>query len=179
MVMGVLFALVIEATGSILASMLVHFWVNASSVVVMYVYPMLYKVAQSYYNMYKEYGNETMATALENFYGDMTLNAEEWVQQMMGASANLTLTVPQVLVLYGPQALIMSVLAFFVYKKLAIRNGNWYRICESFKPQSRKAADNDTEEEPKQRMVTIPLIVGILIGVAFMVVYEILLQSAM
>jgi len=178
-VMGILFAFLIEATGSILSTMLVHFWINASSVVMMYIFPKLYEIAQAYYNMYKEYENEAMASMLEAAFGDMTLPASEWVHQMMGSANNLQLTVPQVLTMYGPQALLMGVLAFLVYKKLAVRNGNWYRICASFKPQPKKVAENSTEEEPKQRMITIPLVFGILIGIAFMVFYEILIRKVM
>ena len=164
--------------------MVVHFWINASSIVLMYIYPKIYKIAQAYYKMYKEYGNEALAAALESTFGDMSMPAEEWLKQMMGTAGNLTLTVPQVLVMYGPSALIMGILAFLVYKKLATRNGNWYRICAGFKlqPKVRKTETEpeviQTEAEPKQRMITVPLVIGMLIGVAFMVFYEIMLYRA-
>lgn len=177
-VLGIVFALLIEATGSILSTMLVHFWTNAGSVVLLYVYPKLYKLAQSFYNMYIEYENKAMVSLLENTFGDMTLPADEWLRQMMNSSALAELSVGQVLTLYGPQALIFSILAFFVYKKLAIRNGNWYRICSYFKKQKSVTAE-DTEETPKQRMLTVPLAIAILIGVAYMIVYEILIQRNM
>lgn len=176
-VLGVLLALVIEATGSILSSMLIHFWINAYSTVIMYLNPILYKRAQSIYNMYKEYGNEALATALEGEWGDLSLTVEEWMQQIRGGG-NLQLSVPQVLMMYGPWALIMSVLAFFVYKKLAIRNGNWYRICASFKLQPKTSETEEEAQQEKQGMITVPLIIGVLIGVAYMVFYEILLQRA-
>ena len=186
-VLGIVFALLVEATGSILSTMLVHFWTNASSVVLLYIYPKLYDIAKAYYNMYKEYENETMAVMLENTFGDMTLPTKEWARQLMDSTANLQLTVPQVLSLYAPQALIMGVLAFFVYKKLAIRNNNWERICACFKEQSKMPeTKNDvmteiqaSEEVPKKRMVTIPLVIALLLGTAFMIYYEILLQRNM
>ena len=176
-VMGFTFALLIEATGSILSTMLVHFWTNAGSVAMLYLYPKLYEVAQSFYNMYKEYGNESMASMLEASFGDMTQPANEWVRQMMSSAALLELSVPQVLILYGPQALFMGALAILVYKKLAMRNGNWERICSYFKKQPNQKEDNiSLEVVPKQRMITIPLVIAIVIGVAFMIVYEILVQ---
>ena len=186
-VLGFIFALLVEATGSILSTMLVHFWTNASSVVLLYIYPKIYDFAKAYYNMYKEYENETMAAMLENAFGDMTLPTKEWARQMMESTANLQLTVPQVLSLYAPQALIMGVLAFLVYKKLAIRNNNWERICACFKKQSQvPEAEPDAmaetavlKEEPKIRMVTIPLLITLLLGIAFMIYYEILLQRNM
>lgn len=179
-VMGIIFALLIEATGSILSTMAVHFWTNAGSVVMLYLYPKLYEVVQSFYNMYKEYGNESMASMIENTYGDMSQTSAEWIRQMMSASQSLELTVSEVLMLYGPSALVMGALAFLVYKTLAKRSGNWQRICALFQ---RKPIKNENEEvtvvleaEPKQKMVTLPLVLAILIGIAFMVFYEIVVQ---
>ena len=180
-VMGIIFALLVEATGSIISTMLVHFWTNAASVVMLYVYPKLYEIAKNYYNMYKEYGNVTMASMMEETFGDMTLSAPEWTRQLMESAANIQLTVPQVIILYGPQALIMGVLAFFVYKKLAIRNSNWERICASFKKQPDvMIEDLSAGEVPeKKQMITIPWIIASLLGIAYMIVFEILLQRNM
>ncbi|MBQ7863916.1 MAG: CPBP family intramembrane metalloprotease [Lachnospiraceae bacterium] len=180
-VMGIIFALLVEATGSIISTMLVHFWTNAASVVMLYVYPKLYEIAQNYYNMYKEYGNTTMASMLEETFGDMTLPATEWTRQLMESAANIQLTVPQVFFMYGPQALIMGVLAFFVYKKLATRSGNWDRICASFNKQPVVTTEElpELEVKEKKRMVTIPWIIASLLGIAYMIVFEILLQRNM
>lgn len=179
--MGIIFAFLVEATGSILSTMLVHFWTNAASVVMFYIYPKLYEVAKNYYNMYKEYGNTTMAAMMEETFGDMTLPATEWTRQLMESAANLQLTVPQVLTLYAPQAVIMGVLAFFVYKKLATRSGNWERICASFKRQQAVAEEEAPEGDgaEKNRMVTIPWIIATLLGIAYMIVFEILVRRNM
>ncbi|MBP3610494.1 MAG: CPBP family intramembrane metalloprotease [Lachnospiraceae bacterium] len=177
-VMGIIFALVIEATGSILSTMLIHFWINAGSVAMIYLYPKLYEVMQAFYRMYKEYGNEEMAAQLELSMGDMTLSSREWMQQMFETSEALPLTVPDVLLVYGPMAGIAGVLAFLVYRKLARRNGNWEKICGFFgRKQSEAAGMAATlEVQPKQRMVTIPLVLGIVVGIAFMVFYEIVIR---
>lgn len=187
-VMGILFALLIEATGSILSTMLIHFWINAGSVVMIYLYPKLYEVARSFYRMYVEYENTEMAEMLEMSFGDMTLTSSEWMQQMMASSDELLLTVGDVLSLYGPQALIMGILAFFVYKKLACRNGNWERIRGMFGRKQGAEANTaayasgaaavTVEIQPKQRMVTAPLVVAIIIGIAFMVFYEVVMRMA-
>ncbi len=179
-VMGVLFALLIEATGSILSTMLIHFWINAGSVTLMYLYPKLYEIMKSFYNMYVEYDNKEMAEMIELAFGDMTLSSSEWMQNMLVSSANLDLSLADVLILYAPQALVMGVLAFFVYKKLATRNGNWERICGFF-AKSTVTKEEETlnlEVVPKQKMVTLPLIFAILIGVAFMIFYEIAIRMA-
>lgn len=176
-VMGIIFALLVEATGSIISTMLVHFWTNASSVVMLYVYPKLYEVAKNYYNMYKEYENTAMASMMEETFGDMTLSAGEWTRQLMESAANIELTVPQVITLYGPQALIMGILAFFVYKKLATGSGNWERICASFKKQPDATEDLLVGEVPeRKRMVTIPWVIASLLGIAYMIFLEFLLQ---
>ena len=73
-----------------------------------------------------------------------------------------------------PQALIMGILAFLVYKKLAIRSGNWDRIRSYF---TKQPVSQDVEGAgTKERLITIPLAVAMVIGVAFMIVYEILIQ---
>ena len=184
-VMGILFALLIEATGSILSTMLIHFWINAGSVVMIYLYPKLYEFMQAFYRMYKEYGNEEMAAQLELMLGDMSLTSEEWMQQMFASSEELLLTVPDVLLLYGPQALVMGALAVLVYKKLAVRNGNWERICGMFGRKKEAATGEETMEgtvtlevRPKQRLVTVPLVIGIVIGIAFMIFYEVVVRMA-
>lgn len=182
-VMGIVFALLVEATDSILSTMLVHFWTNASSVVMLYLYPKLYQLAQSFYEMYREYGNETMATMLETAFGDLTQSAEEWTRQTLEAASMLELTVPQVLTLYGPQALLMGAAAVWVYRKLAIRSGNWERICSSFRTQKPLREESETsvtlEIEPKQRLITIPLVIALVIGIAYMFLFEVLIQRTM
>ncbi len=177
-VMGILFALLIEATGSILSTMLIHFWINAGSVVLIYVYPKLYTVVQSFYRMYLEYDNKEMADMLELAFGDMTLSSSEWMQKMFESSEQLTLSIGDVLFLYAPQAVIMGILAFFVYKRLAVRNGNWERICGFFRktPVDTAALEVTGEVQTKQRMITVPLVIAIVVGVAFMVYYEIVIR---
>lgn len=181
-VMGIIFALLIEATGSILSTMLIHFWINAGSVAMIYLYPKLYEFMQAFYRMYQEYGNEEMVAMLEASFGDMTLSSSEWMQQLMASSAELTMTISDVLVLYAPQALVMGALAFLVYKKLAVRNGNWERICGYFRKQPEQSLNGEAmvtwEVEPKQKMVTVPLVIAIIIGVAFMIFFEVVMRMA-
>lgn len=175
-VMGVLFAMVIEATGSILSTMLIHFWINAGSIVLMYLYPKLYEVMKAFYKMYVEYGNTEMAELLEQAFGDMTLSSAEWMQNLLTASAEVTLSVPEVLGMYAPQALIGGILAFLVYKKLAVRNDNWQRICGFFRRKSQEELFAEGMTQKKQRMITLPLAFAIALGVAFMIFYEIVVR---
>lgn len=176
-VMGIVFALLIEATGSILSTMLIHFWINAGSVVLIYVYPKLYEIAKAFYNMYVEYENAAMAEMIREAFGDLTLSSGEWLNQMLEASSSLQLTVTDVFILYGPQALVMGALSVWIYKIIAVRNGNWEKICGFFSRQNREQQEEVSLEEPsKKKMITLPLIVAIIIGVGFMIFYEILMR---
>lgn len=180
-VMGIVFALLIEATGSILSTMLIHFWINAGSIVIIYLYPKLYEVMQAFYRMYKEYGNEEMVKVLELTFGDMTLSSAEWMEQLLASSSELVMTLPTVLSMYAPQAVIMGILAFLVYKKLAKRCGTWERICGFFRKQPHLQTEDNRmtgEVQEKKRMITAPLVVAIVIGLAFMVLYEIVIRMA-
>ena len=60
----------------------------------------------------------------------------------------------------------MSFLAYLVYKKLAKRNGNWERICEFF----------GKKKEDAKPILTVPLMLGIAIGVVAMFFYELRLR---
>ncbi len=165
-VMGILFALLIEATGSILSTMLLHFCINAWSVVMVYLLPKMYEMLKAFYEMYKSYGYEDVAKEMELLIGDFSLGASEWIQQTMAASETVDITIGSVVYVYGMPAVGMSFLAFLVYKKLAKRNGNWERIC-SF-------VGNKKEDAPS--IVTVPLMIGIAIGVVSMFFYELALR---
>jgi hypothetical protein len=77
----------------------------------------------------------------------------------------------------------MGVLAFFVYKKIAVRNGNWERICGFFRkqpvvPVGEEEIGITLEVQPKQKIVTVPLVIAVIIGIAFMIFCEVLLRLA-
>ena len=165
-VMGILFALLIEATGSIFSTMLIHFCVNAWSVVMIYSLPKAYEMLKVFYEIYKEHGYEEIAKELEFMIGDFSLTASEWIQQTMKASETVELTIGSVVYVYGMPAITMSFLAYLVYKKLAKRNGNWERICSFI----------GNKKEDAQPIVTIPLMLGIAIGVVAMFFYELQLR---
>lgn len=163
-IMGCVFALVIEATGSILSTMLIHFCVNAFSVVAIYLYPSLYEICKALYRMYLDMGETELAETFATAFGDMTLTGDEWLSQMIATPVELTFV--DVIVLYLPSAVAMGVLAFLVYRYLAQRNGNWERIRGFI-------GEKKEEAEP---LATIPLMIAIGLGVLFMFAYEMLLR---
>jgi len=161
-VMGIVFALLIEATGSILSTMLIHFAVNAFSVVMIYVYPYLFELLKWCHQEYQKMGMTEVAQMLEEAFGDMTISGHEWMAQMMNTPTELSLGL--VLQTYLPSAVLCGVLAYWVFRTIATRTGNWERICGFV----------GKKKEDAPSLFTTPLKVAIAVGVVFMFVVELL-----
>lgn len=160
--MGIIFALLIEATDSILSTMIVHFCTNATSVVTVYILPKLYKV-------------------METIYG------EEYTDTLTSTTANMKVDTATLRTV-GIYALISSCLAFIVYKTIAKRNGRWEYIKGIFKgnKSSEQVAganntdlgyssplDDESTQVQSKKLVTPSLIIGILICIVLMIINEI------
>jgi membrane protease YdiL (CAAX protease family) len=102
--MGIIFALLIEATNSILSTMIVHFIINGTSVVLLTVYPKLLQL-------------------LQNMYGADQYNAKEIMNEIKnGTKATVDLAyVAQ----YAIFAAFITVLAFIVFRMIAKKNNRW------------------------------------------------------
>lgn len=165
--MGIIFALLIEASDSILATMIVHFVINGTSVLTMGLYPKL-------------------ATLLEQFYGKDKYNAKELIAAMKdGASQGLDASY---IMLYGLGALIPTILAFIVFRNIAKNEGRWEYVKGIF----RKNSDINTSTHPSptiteeilynnsedivrnngRRILTVSLAFGIAICLGLMVINE-------
>lgn len=107
--MGIMFVLVVEATGSIFASMIIHFVVNANSVVVSYFYTNVLKLSE----------NELAQSA--------SIMAEFQTLQIVLVTAVLVAA-----------AVIGLVLAILVYIWLCKRNGSLERIKQMVRKPGRK-----------------------------------------
>lgn len=163
-VMGIVFALLIEATGSILSTMMIHFAINGFSVVVMYLYPSLYEIMKAFYKMYLDAGDTYMVEMIETSFGDMTLTGDEWMTQMFNATVEVGFA--DVLMAYLAPAIFSGFLAYWVFRTIAIRNGNWEKIRGFF----------GQKKEDAKPIVTIPLMIAIAIGVVFMFLIEMLMR---
>lgn len=95
-VMGMVFCLIIEATDSILSSMILHFCVNASSVVIL-----------SLMDLLSEHFPQEFGEALK-----LTDGMEK-------------LSLLSVLRTYLPMAVIGVVAAFVIYRQIAVKEGRW------------------------------------------------------
>ncbi len=169
--MGIVFALLIEATDSILATMIVHFFINGTSVVIMALYPKLFQF-------------------LETLYGSDKFNADELMKSMNSGILD-DMTLGYIIQSYGITAVITTVLAFIVFKTLAKNSGRWEHVKSIFKRNNRgvvgySQTDNYTVEgdislqdsfyeipQTKRKLITVSLITGIIICVTLMLVNEI------
>ncbi len=182
--MGIVFALLIEAADSILATMIAHFFINGTSVLLVALYPKLFKI-------------------LEELYGSEKFNADELINAVnSGISDNMDFG--YIIRSYGITALIATVLAFIVYKTIAKNSGRWeyikgiftgnwnretvgYNQINGYNQTDRNSAwdvdnrlsiNNDYETSyKKRRLWTFSLIAGIIICIALMLVNEFYVQD--
>lgn len=106
--MGVIFALLIEATDSILSSMVVHFVINGNSVVLTYLLPKFQKMAQQ-------------------LYGDK-MSEEMLSAQVAYSTQQILLTI----LVYGFIALFTTTLAVLLYIAIAKYCNRWNAVKEIF-----------------------------------------------
>jgi len=202
--MGIIFALLIEATDSILSTMIVHFLINGTSVLIMYLYPKLVQI-------------------FEKVYGPSYFNSSETLDSIQ---ASLPLDFSSVILTYGLPAIVGTILAFIVYRAIAKNSGRWDFIKGIFRKDGnvnltpwddtedalgyrgyngnadyngynqmgnynyvddvwnnfngeygdRNMEGNEPPYQRKQRLITISLLIGIVICIALMISNEILSQ---
>lgn len=112
-VMGMVFGLIIEATDSILSSMILHFCINASSVVIL-----------SLMDLFSEYFPQEFGEALEQ------------AENMGGMSLG------SVLRTYLPMAVIGVMAALVIYRQIAVKEGRWEIVKAMFAHGKEKTGKN-------------------------------------
>jgi len=112
-VMGMVFGLIIEATDSILSSMILHFCINASSVVLL-----------SLMDLLSEYFPQEFGEALEQ------------AENMEGMSLG------SVLRTYLPMAVIGVMAALVIYRQIAVKEGRWEIVRAMFARGKEKTGKN-------------------------------------
>ena len=131
-VLGVIFALLVEATGSLLSSLIVHFMINSSSVWLLELSRHLYAA-------------EEISGAAETF------------------SRNEILTTLEV---YTFLAVICGALAYGVFVLIT-------KVCGSSQHMGLVVHGEDRQEGTSRKVVTASLILGIVIALAYMILFEI------
>lgn len=134
--LGVYLAFLVEATGSIFSSMLAHFTLNFTSVVISFLLPYLYEML----------GIPETAGSQQVELGGLAsgMGSSELMVFLMG------------IMVWAVVAIGTTCAAFGLYMAISKINGRWAYVKGMFK--------NGTGE----RLITVPLVLGILIAFAFM-----------
>lgn len=163
--LGMIFALVIEATGSILSTMVLHFCINAGSTLIVYLYPVLHNLMKMSYRFAENEGMGAELAAMKEILGDVNMTTSEWIQYLM-ETADTSRGFLETVLTYAPSAVFWSALAFLMFRYIAKRNGNWEKICGFFGKPAKGS----------RSLLTVPLVAAIAIGVVAMFFYELMLR---
>lgn len=145
LVLGILFALLIEATGSIWASMIGHFMINANSVIMLKV-------------------SEKMMEGMA-----MTEAGADYNQIM--SNVNDTRMLQMVIIVYTVIACVTTALAWGIWVWLAKHNNNLHKfpmLAGISGTDTRNTVEKNTAIKP----IRIVLVIGIAICLGFMIYYE-------
>lgn len=183
--MGIVFAFVIEATDSILSTMIIHFIMNGWSITLLYAIPRLFKYLNNMANDAIARGDQELANSITKLIGK-----DVDFEQVFQASGNAVLSdmnFIDILRTYGLMALLGGVLAFLIYRKIAKNTGRYEYIKSLFSKNKkyRREEDNNIysdvnkgEGKVKARaLFTLPLWIAIAICVFSLVINELTLQG--
>lgn len=163
-VLGCILPLVIEATDSILASMVIHFTINANSTIWMYLLP---KVMQWAEDMMQSAAKES-GVSVQDIMGDAAQGGS--VSEIANAVGNDKMALLASMRLYAVIGVVTGVLAFLVYKAIAKNAGRWEILCEKFGRSSGGESEGNVQTgEAKERLLSLPLVIGIVLCLAMMV----------
>ena len=189
--MGIIFALVIEATDTIASSMTMHFIINGNSVVLLYLLPKLLDWLQTIYQNAVASGETELADMIINNLGGANFSMDTIMLEATEISCN---TLGMVLRTYGFSALVGGVLAFIVYRAIAINCGRWEHVKSLFvrKNSNNLKTEENTftlsyvEEKPTSnervsfwKIWTWPLTIAVVVLVINMILNEIITRGVL
>jgi hypothetical protein len=146
--LGIIMALLLEATGSILSTMILHFCFNSFSVVMMSALPYIYK----------------------NILGMSEAQYENALSQSASVGAGEALMSVAVLL---PIAAVGGALAVLLYYAIAKLNGRWYYICFLFSKKTKE----QRKTFPKPRLIFVTTIVAFVLTFAMCVLEELYVRG--
>lgn len=151
-VFGICFALIVEATDSIWSTIVIHTLVNGVSCVSIYVMPKLFTLLQQLYNTAMAEGDTMTMELITQFAGTDDLSVEGFMDIATGSlsKAEILMSIKSSAV----PALIGAILAFFLYRCIAVRCGRWEHIKAMFTRKSRRV--NDTESDQLSTDTAVP-----------------------
>lgn len=163
-VLGCILPLVIEATDSILASMVIHFTINANSTIWMNLLP---KVMQWAEDMMQSAAKES-GISVQDIMGETAQGGS--VSEIANAVGNDKMALLASMRLYAVIGVVTGVLEFLVYKAIAKNAGRWEILCEKFGRSSKDESKGNMQTgQTKERLLSLPLAIGIVLCLAMMV----------
>lgn len=174
-VFGILTAVLIEATGSIIPGMCVHIFMNSMSLIYAYVFEKLQNLARSLYYQAIEEGNTVVAEMLNNaYYLEESSNDSGKLSEALEVLSKDDLI--QIGLWYVVPAIIGGLLVYLIIRHLAKTSGRWDYLKWIFARKGKKAKyeaeservltlDYGTPDVPyselrKQSMFSFPLVLS-------------------
>lgn len=137
-VMGMIFCLIVEATDSIFSSMIIHFVINGSSVVMLYVLPVIQRFAKDFG------GADTSAFTTD-------------ISQV--ESRQLLITI----LFYAVYAVFATVLASLVFVAIVKHEGRWEQVKAMFRRKRKEEVEPPSLVRTELRSPAMYVAVGILL----------------
>ncbi len=170
-VIGIMFCLLVEATDSIVSSMILHFCINFSSVVLVKLAPVLLNILENAYNAAISSGDNFSARYIVESLGTDSFNIEEILANQTASSLSV-MSFGQVLSAYGMPALICGVLAFFVFRTIARNANRWDIVKQLFVKDNESNTGSNMSVGGDMSLITWPLIAAVGLLIAFIIVGE-------
>lgn len=147
-VLGMMFALIVEATDSLWSTIIVHFLINMSSVAVIYLLPIALGALEKVYDSCIASGNTEIADLITGLMGTTDFS----IESVLGLNAGPlpTSTILMAILTNSIPAAIGAVLAFLLYRKVAKRCGRWDHIRYLFMRKSKKVQQTQAAEQPAE-----------------------------
>lgn len=145
--LGIIMGFLLEATGSIVATMLLHFCFNGNSVILLW-----------------------LMTKLTDMIKDMDVDMSVY-EQALEQSSNASLSTPEIMMalcILIPMAVVGGALAFLLYYAIARLNKRWYYICFLFSKSTKEQRDS----YPKPRILYITTIICFIICLGMCILAE-------
>ncbi len=157
-IVGFFFALLIEATGSILSSIVIHFVINTSNAVMGVVaLKMLEYMEAAQKQLSEQLGEDAASTQAAT---EMLQSQEVTLEMQIGVVA-----------FYGVLAIISGTLAFFLFRHIAKSCGRWEHVKAIFGKSEDTALNEQNTRETKQygQIFNISTVCAILLCFGFMI----------
>ena len=166
-VLGVVFALIVEATDSLWSTVICHALVNSFSVCYIYVLPRLLSWVQGIYDAAKAEGDTNTVNLLTNMFGGDTFT----VDAIMGTAEETVITnadIFRTMLHYFIPAVIGGILVFLLLRHIARGNGRWEIMCGMFRRRD--------GQEPRTKLITWELVTGAVIMCLLMIATELIIR---